>query len=140
MTVVSFNFSKIVVEKRKATKGRINIANNVALKDVTQAKVDFGAGKAALKFQFEFSTRYEPDFADIKMEGDLLFLTTEDESKEILAQWQKVNKVPKNINDFVFNHVLTKCYVEAVALSRDVGLPVPIQLPRVGQTTIAEKK
>ena len=51
MTIIGFNFRKITAEKGKTASGKINIANNVALKNVEETEIPVGAKKQkALKF------------------------------------------------------------------------------------------
>ena len=75
MTIVGFNFKKIDVERKEAKAGKINISNNVSIKDISNADLSLGTGKQkAIKFDFEFASKYEPDLGAIKLNGEVLFL------------------------------------------------------------------
>ena len=75
MTIIGFNFRKINAERGPSVSGKVNISNNVALKSVEEADVPVGAKKQkALKFTYEFITKYEPNLGAINIEGDVLFL------------------------------------------------------------------
>lgn len=132
MAVIGFNFNKINVEKKEITQGKVNISNNVAIKNIEQKDIALGKNKQdALKFTFEFSSKYEPGLGNILLGGDVLYLTDAKKSKEILDGWKKEKKIPKEIMAGILNTVLSKCNIQALILSQEVNLPPPIPLPKV---------
>ena len=132
MAIVGFDFTKINVEKKTNAKGNIKINNNVSIKDVKDQELTLGTIKQkALKFSFNFNTKYEPDLANITFEGYVLFLEKPEKVKEILDNWKKTKKLPKEITTPVLNTILSKCNVQALIMSRDLSLPSPIPLPKV---------
>ena len=134
MTIIGFNFNEIKVNRKDGIKGKINIKNNVVIKDIQEKDLNLGdKSQNALKFIFEFSSKYEPDLGDIILVGDLLFMESSGKIKEILTEWKKTKKVPKDIMAAILNTVLTKCNIEALVLSQKVNLPPPIPLPSVRQ-------
>jgi len=141
MTIIGFNFNEIKVNRKEGIKGKINIKNNVVIKDIQEKDLNLGdKSQNALKFIFEFSSKYEPDLGDIILVGDLLFMESSGKIKEILTEWKKTKKVPKDIMAAILNTVLTKCNIEALVLSQKVNLPPPIPLPSVRQEDAVEKK
>ena len=140
MTVVGFNFTKILVQRKDFVKGKINISNNVAIKKVDTADLALGASnQSGLKIDFAFNTKYEPDLGLIEMEGNVLYMADEKKTKEIIDNWKKTTRIPKDIMETVLNTVLQRCNVEALLMSRELNLPPPIPLPKVGaQTQVAE--
>ncbi len=132
MPVVGLAFNKIVVEKHNPVKGKVQVNNNVTVKDVEKTDLNIGSSKqGALKFHFEFNAKYEPKIADITMVGFLTFFEKPDAVKEILDSWKKDKKIPKEVMSSVLNTVLSRCNVEAMLLAREVNLPPPIPLPKV---------
>ncbi len=132
MAVIGFNFNRINVEKNEAEKGKVNISNNVAIKNIEQKGISLGKDKQdALKFTFEFSSKYEPKLGAITLGGDVLYLTDSKKSKEILDNWKKDKRVPKEIMAGILNTVLARCNIQALILSQEVNLPPPIPLPKV---------
>lgn len=132
MPIVGLSFGKIVVEKHKPVKGGVKVNNNVALKDVEKTDLQVGPNKqGAVKFHFEFTAKYEPKIGDMTMNGFLTFVEKPDKIKEILTQWEKEKKLPKEIMGGVLNTVLSRCNVEALIFAREVNLPPPIPLPKV---------
>ncbi|MFC1768659.1 hypothetical protein ACFLZX_02750 [Nanoarchaeota archaeon] len=133
MAIVGFNFNKLDVKKSEVSKGgKINISNNVSITDVEQHDVSLGKEKQnTLKFNFEFTSKYEPDVGNILLAGSTIFMSDPKKSKEIMDGWEKEKKVPKEVMTEILNTVLTKCNIQALILSQDVNLPPPIPLPKI---------
>jgi len=132
MTIVGFSFTKIEVEKKKLAGGRINISNNVTIKDIVDTNLSLGTEKQkAIKFIFEFLSKYEPEIGKIGFVGEVLFLDDAAKIKKIVDEWKKDKKIEKNLMGAILNSVLTKCNVQALILSQEVNLPSPIPLPKV---------
>jgi len=132
LTIIGFNFSKILVERSKPVKGKINIQNKVSVTDVIKADLSLGKDKQdGVKFTFSYVSQYEPKVGQIELEGDLLFLTDAKNSKFIVDSWKKDKKVPQDVMSSVLNSVLQKCNVQALIASRDVNLPPMVPLPKV---------
>ena len=140
MTIVGFNFNRIDVERKKSSGGKINISNNVAIKDVVDTDLSLGSEtQKAVKFEFEFVSKYDPNIGKILLGGDVLFLASKDKTKAILDNWKKSKKVDKDLMSNILNTVLTKSNVQALILSQEVNLPSPMPLPKVQIDTPKEK-
>jgi hypothetical protein len=141
MTIVGFNFTKINVEKKEAKSPKVNISNNVGVKDVKETNLSLGTEKQkAIKFIFEFATSYEPDIGGLTFVGEVLYLEAEEKTKAILDQWKKDKSVDKDLMSAILNTVLSKCNVQALILSQEVNLPSPIPLPKVKVDTEKKEK
>ncbi len=142
MTIIGFNFKEIKVSKKEGVKGKINIKNNVVIKEIKEQDLNLGdKSQSALKFIFEFSSKYDPGLGEIILVGDLLFMESSGKTKQIMDDWKKSKNVPKDVMAGILNTVLTKCNIEALVLSQKVNLPPPIPLPSVKQAEEkAEKK
>jgi hypothetical protein len=138
MTIIGFDFTKMQIERRKIIKGKINIANNISVKNVEDVKISLGPDKMGVKFTFQFTTKYEPDIGDILIEGEVLYLASEEEGKTILLGWKKDKKLPKDVRIPLLNHVLSKSNIAAILLSREMNLPAPVMLPRIGGDEVQE--
>ena len=138
--IVGFGFTKLSAERKEAAKGKIDINNNVTIKNVEEADISFGDNKQnVIKFIFEFTSKYEPSVGIILFEGELLYMEDPKKTKEILTSWKKDKKVPKELMAGLLNTILTKCNVQALILSQQVNLPPPIPLPQVHINAPAEK-
>ncbi|MCB9361965.1 hypothetical protein H6504_00885 [Candidatus Woesearchaeota archaeon] len=132
MTIVGFNFTKIVTEKKAPIKGKLNITNNVSIKDVQAGELNLGnSGQKGLKFTFEFTSKYEPGFGEITLNGEVMTIESEESQKKTLESWKKDKKIGSETMTSILNHILTKANIQALVLSTEVGLPPPIQLPKV---------
>jgi hypothetical protein len=132
MTVVGFNFTKINVEKNAGAKGKLTISNNFGVKEVSDAKLAIGGDKAKpVKFEFTFESKYEPDYATIHLEGDLLFMFPTEVADKILKEWKDSKKLNNEIVEPVMNAILSKSNIEALILSKEMNLPSPVPLPKV---------
>lgn len=135
MTIVGFSFTKLHAEKQKA-QGALKVTNNITLKGVEDAKVDFaGAKQMSLHFDFAFTSTYDMEgksgVASLSFEGFVVYLAKQDEGKKILDEWKKTKKVDTKILERILNHALDKCNIEAIILSKEIGLPAPVKLPRI---------
>jgi len=139
--IVGFGFTKLSAQKGEAAKGKIDINNNVSVKDIKEDDFSLGKDKKqnVLRFIFEFTSKYEPNVGNILFEGELLYMEEPKKAKEILADWKKDKKLPKDLMGSLLNTILTKCNVQALILSQQVNLPPPIPLPKVQINAPADK-
>jgi len=131
MTIVGFNFTKIVAEKKKPVKGKVSVENNVAIKNVEEAKLAFDPKKAALRFEFLYVSKYEPEIGNIELAGEIIFLIDQKEAAKVMKSWKKDKKVPPNILQPIMNNILNKSNVQAIVVSKDLNLPAPIPMPKM---------
>ncbi|MFP4117617.1 MAG: hypothetical protein ACLFTR_01710 [Candidatus Woesearchaeota archaeon] len=132
MSIVSIAFSKINAEKKKAVRGKVNVANNVAIKNVEKANISMGnTQQSPLKFSFEFTSKTEPEIGNILIEGDLVFMTEGSRADETINAWKESKPMQKDIITPVLNGILKKCNVEALIMSQTLNLPSPVKLPTV---------
>ena len=132
MTVVEFNFTNIIAEKKQVSKGKIRISNNVAIEKVEKSTFSIGQDtQDTLKFTFKFVSKFEPDVGAIELIGNLVVIEAKEQVQEIEEMWKKGKKLPKEVMTEVLNVVLARCNTQALILSRDINLPSPIPLPKV---------
>ena len=130
--IVGFGFTKLNAEKGENVKGKIDINNNVSIKDVKEDSFSLGREKQnVLKFIFEFTSKYEPSVGSILFEGEILFMEDQKKVKEILSSWKKDKTIQKELMAGLLNTILAKCNVQALILSQQVNLPPPIPMPKV---------
>lgn len=135
MTVVGFNFTKMLAEKRNPIKGRVNINNNISITNVQETTLPLDKSKAALQFDFTYSSKFEPNVGKVELEGSLIFLQEKPMIKKIQDGWKKNKEILPEVMTPIMNQVLAKCNVEALFITRDLNLPSPIPLPKVGPKT-----
>lgn len=132
MTIIGMQFTKLAVEKMGQITGKVSISNNVVVQDVEKATIAIGKNKQdVLRFTYEFKANYEPKIALITLVGNLTYLEKAEKIDELIKQWKKDKKLPKEILTPVLNSIYTKCNIQALVMSREINLPPPIQLPKV---------
>ena len=132
MVIVGFNFTKINAERKKPLQGKIQIQNNVGIINVEEYRLNIGKStESGVKFLFKYDTIYSSDIGSISLEGEILFLEEQKKVKDILARWKKEKKVDQPIMIQIMNTILMKANIQALNISQDLGLPAPLQLPKV---------
>lgn len=136
MTVVGFNFNKIIVERNKILQGKVSINNNIVIKDVESKDLHFGNQKqTGMRVLFDYCVNYADDSKDvlahIDLGGEVLLLEDSDKVKKVVESWKKSKNLEKGMTLQVLNTALAKCNIQSIILSRDLNLPSPIPLPKV---------
>jgi hypothetical protein len=132
MVIVGFNFKIINAEKKGAYTGKININNNVSVKALEESPLSVSSQKqSTINFVFEYTSSYEPNVAFLQLTGELSWLDNSERINEIMDEWKKTKKLPKDIMPAVLNNILARCNIEAIILSKELNLPPPIPLPKV---------
>ncbi len=134
MSIVGFNFTKINAERKQSIVGAVNISNNIQISDVKEAKLGIAGDRGALKITFKFTSDYAPNLALMVFEGDVLFLVDSKQTQGILDGWAKSKNLPPELAAGVMNHVLDRCNIQALLVSKDLNLPSPVPLPKVQMT------
>ena len=129
MTVIGFNFSKISAVRNKAPKGKISI--NRSCKPTSVEETTIGGGQKALRYTFTFSVEYQPDIGSMEFEGTMVEIVPEDEHKAVIDGWSENEQLPPKSLERVMNQLLDRCHVEAILMSKELGIPPPIKLPSV---------
>src|SRR3989338_6779953 len=132
MAIIGFNFTKMIAEKKMPSKGKVDIKNDISIKNVESTELTLGETKnKALKFTFEFTSQYTPEIGNIAFNGEVLYMNETAKQDEILKSWKKNKEVPKPYVGEILNAVLLRSNVQALVLSREVNIPQPIPMPRV---------
>jgi hypothetical protein len=128
MSMIAFNFTNISAERRVSRVAKYSIKNSTNIIDIKE--MPLGKQKALL-FVFKNTVEYEPGVGSITLTGDVLFLSNDEEAKKVVGDFAKTKKVDAKYSEAVYNTILSRATVQSLVLARDVGLPAPIQMPRV---------
>ena len=129
MKLIGFNFTKINAEKLSSQFEELKINSNINILDISDVKADFFSTKESLLgLKFSFGLNYDPNFAKIIFEGNIILSVDQDTYKEVLKQW-KDKKTPDSFNISVLNIILKKSTLKALQIEEELGLPLHIQLP-----------
>jgi hypothetical protein len=129
MTVIGFSLSKILIERKEAIKGKIEVKSKLHVNNMAKEDIKLVEGKDVLKFDFDYAITYEPNLAKVEMKGHLLFMVNPKETKELLKSWDKTKQIPEELKLTVYNTIFHKCNIKALELEEDFSLPPHLQLP-----------
>ncbi len=133
MPILSFNFDKISTE-RKAAKlpQKVDISHNLNIKDIKFDEIKFTDGsEKVLRFDFDFTIKYEPNIGETFIGGHLLFTDEKKKLDDIQKLWKKDKKLSSDVTMAVFNSILVKSNLKALQITQDVNLPPHVNLPMV---------
>jgi hypothetical protein len=129
MAIAGFGFKKILAERYESSKGNIKVDAKLNIKEIKEEDLKL-TDKEALKITFSFLIDYSPKFAEILFEGEVLFVEDSKKIKKILDLW-KDKKIEEEMRLIVFNFLITKCSIKALAIEEELGLPFHLPLPRM---------
>lgn len=135
MRIIGFNLTKVLVEKQEKFGEKLQVNQNINIKNISEEKIPITDNKA-LKITFNLSVVYSDNYAKLEFEGTLLVLPEKEEFKKILESWKNKN-IPENIRVPLFNFIMDKCNVKALYLEDELGLPFHVPMPKL---TFQEKK
>ncbi|MBI2671019.1 hypothetical protein HYX18_03520 [Candidatus Woesearchaeota archaeon] len=134
MPIIGFNFDKIQVERSKKVEEKVEIKNNLGIKDVEIEKLSINNLNEVLKFIFEFSLVYEPNVGNITINGHILYTDDIKIIKDIQKEWKKNKKIETKLLELLLNNVLYRCHVKSLTLAQEVNLPMHLNLPTIHAT------
>jgi hypothetical protein len=129
--IVGFNIKSVSAERKNVPKGRIDINSTPKIVSVNWPDIKVFTEKRPVNIEFEFTTKYEPDIAEIKICGYVLYLSKK--NKDLIKKWEKFRTFPKEVDIEVKNFLFRKCLTLGVNLSENMQLPPPLIFPRVVQ-------
>ena len=129
MRIIGFNLSKISAQRKEKTEGKLEINQNVDIKNVKPEKIPISE-EEAIRIDFAFVITYSKDFARLEFEGNLGILPNKEELKEFKEAW-KNKQIPEKSRVSIFNFIMNKCNIKALDLEDQLTLPTHIPLPRL---------
>ena len=130
MPIIGFSFSLMEAKRKKEiVKAEIKVNSTPTVTNIEEMSVPSLGGKKALKFEFEFLTKYDPEVAEIKMGGSVIYLS--DKNAAILKQWKKEKRIPEDVSIEILNHLFRRCLIRVANIADDLQRPPPLPMPRV---------
>lgn len=134
MKVVGFNFSKINIERIKNSldsKEKLKVNTSIDIPEINEVKSHILKTKdQVISANFNYKINYDPEFAKIEIEGNVLITVEPKKAKEILKQW-KDKKMPEDFKTFLFNVIIKKSTLKALYLEEELDLPLHMPLPSI---------
>ncbi len=142
--IVSFTLtqieSRIYMPQEEARKYRnININYDINLRNPTVSTIEtpFGA-KETLRLEYAFSINYlNPNIGHIRFEGSVSY--TGGKLEEIKKDWDS-GKAPVSVQNEVANTTVTNLAPLAISISRNMGLPPAIPIPKINFESPGQKQ
>ncbi len=140
MRLIGFNFKKINVERFKEQPETVKFNTKIDITSIDSAKSDILKTKEELlKIDFRYSILYEPDFAKIELEGNIILSVEPKIAREAIRGW-KDKQTSEEFRIILFNIILRKSNIKALQLEDELGLPPHIPLPVINKESIKDKK
>jgi len=129
MAIIGLSFN--IIEGKKGEEDvraeiKVNSVPRInSMKEITVPTLQ----KKVISMAFEFVTSYDPKVGEIKIGGELLYLT--DKMKELMDKWEKEKKLPEKASLEVLNYLFRRCLLKVSNIAEDLQLPPPIPLPKI---------
>jgi hypothetical protein len=133
MALIGFHYTRINASKDKAITGKVKADNNLTLNKVTEAKLMGSSTQKGIEFAFSFKVNYEPGIGTIEFDGKIVYMGTQEKVKETLADWDKKKKLPQDVLEEVYNHLLHRLNIEALLVAKEMQLPSHLPMPRINK-------
>ena len=128
MPVIGLTFTSMEAKRNKvAVQGEVSVNTVPKINDVKEVNVST-LGKKALNISFELVSKYNPGLAEIKVGGDLIYLSKS--NAPVVKEWKKNKKLPETISAEVLNHLFRRCLLKIANMADDLQLPPPLKIPR----------
>jgi hypothetical protein len=130
MKIIGFNITKLGFERKDSVSTEIKIHNNLEITDLDVEEISL-SNSPVIKIKFAYKISYVPEVAEISIEGLVLVLDEENESKKILKEWKEKKTVSHDFKISILNFVLGKCNVKALQIEDELGLPLHVPFPKI---------
>ncbi len=129
MPIIGMRFNAINASRLKSEiTGEVKINSTPRILSVKEITIP-ALKKKALTFGFEFVTKYEPGFGEIKITGEIFY--TSEKMNKIIDFWKKKKKLPQEIDIELLNHLFRQCLLKISNIAEDLQLPPPLRFPVV---------
>ena len=129
MKILGLNFTKLNAEKFSVETKGVKIDTHIDLSEIREVKSDFFSPKEkVLGIKFSYEINYEPNFAKIKLAGNILVSIDEPIFSQVLEGW-KTKDLPEEFRLGIFNLILKKSSLKALQLEEELNIPLHIAMP-----------
>ena len=131
MAIIGFSLTKILLERKEAPIKKVEVKSKLHIPSMEKQDMKLIEGKDTLRFNFEYDIEYAPKLANISFKGFVLFASDPKQSEEILREWNKNQRIDKDVQLQLYNYIFNKCNIKALQLEDDFNLPPHLQLPTI---------
>jgi len=131
MAIVGLSFNSVDAKRDKEQRIRAEIKVNSVprINDMKEVTISSLGNKKVISMAFEFVTNYDPRVGEIKIGGDLLYMT--EDNKKLLKQWEKDKKLPEKPSLEILNYLFRRCLLKVSNIAEDLQLPPPLPMPTI---------
>ncbi|HLP80161.1 MAG TPA: hypothetical protein VK158_05980 [Acidobacteriota bacterium] len=133
MTTIGFTYTKMLVERKSISSGKVSIQTQIGVTSVDEMKMMFGTNSnTALKIGFSFALNYTPGAGVISLEGFVSEMLPADKIKAAIDTWKaKKVLIDQEFMTKMMNQIYSKCQVQAILLAKEMSMPSPVPLPKI---------
>ena len=129
MKILGLNFTKLNAEKFSINTKGVKINTHIDLSEIREVKSEvFSSKEKVLGIKFSYEIDYDPNFAKIKLDGNILISVDELIFNKILGGW-KTKDLPEDFRLTIFNLILKKSSLKALQLEEELNIPPHIAMP-----------
>lgn len=129
MPIIGLGFNSIEARKEGGrVESEVKVNSTPVITNIKEVSVP-NIEKKALSLEFEFVTKYDPNFAQISIKGTIMYLA--EKNKPILDDWEKKKNLPEKMSLEVLNYLFRRCLLKASIIAEDLQLPAPMPMPRI---------
>lgn len=129
MKILGLSFTKLNAERLSTETKGVKIGTHIDLSEIREVKTEIFASKEkVLGIKFSYEIEYEPNFAKIKLAGNILISVDEQTFNKVLEGW-KAKNLPEEFRLSIFNLILKKSSLKALQLEEELNIPSHIAMP-----------
>jgi hypothetical protein len=131
MAIVGLSLNSVEAKRDKEHRigAEIKVNSVPRINAVKEVSIPTLGNKKVLSMEFEFVTSYDPRVGEIKIGGDILYMT--EDNKALLKQWEKEKKIPEKPSLEILNYLFRRCLIKVSNIAEDLQLPPPLPMPTV---------
>jgi hypothetical protein len=131
MKIISFNYTKISVEKNSSNYKDLKIGTSVNIVSIEEPKnVSSSIKDSFVVVNWNYGITYNPGIANINFSGSMVLSMEPKEAKEVLKNW-KDKKMDSDFNILLVNAIMKKTNIKALQFEEEFNLPTHFKLPSV---------
>jgi hypothetical protein len=127
MSILNYRINKLSSERHDKKVKSVEVNANSTIVSIKKEK-DKRVGDYLL-VNFRYEVEYGPEIGFIKMEGSLWY--TNEKLSTVYKEEKDRIELSKDAMRDISNAIIQESIVEAIAISKRLGLPAPLQLPSV---------
>ena len=132
MTVVGFNITKIVAETKGTAKGKLSVTPKIKVTDVIVQDFPMSKDGNQKVIVAKFSCGFDySNGSELTLEGNQLYLVPTKVADETEKLYKDTKKLPGTVAQKIMSAIFSKCQMVSIVLSKEIGLPCPVPLPKL---------